>query len=144
MRYAKIDRATGKVLKVKEFDNINMPLNKPHVWIEIVKEDITVYDRETHKAVRTITQPDLSDLDIDVSPTVQRVLGYDVIPLSPDELQTVTLGKIKATNEMLFDMVERIMAAIANNPAPLKRNDFPETDWDVINARLILRGEDSV
>jgi hypothetical protein len=143
-RYALIDRATGSLLKAKVFDNIKRVFNKSKVWIEIVQEDLPVHNTDTHKVERTITQPDLSDLDVDVPPATQRIQGYDVVALDAQELADVVTSKVRASDEDLFQMVEDIMVAIAANPSPLKRNDFSISSWNIINARRALRGEASI
>lgn len=143
--YVKIDRATGNVLQTKTFKDIQRVFNKPKVWIERVQEELPTFDKETHKAIRTITQPDLSDLGVDVPPATKRIQGYNIVALSAQELQDKLDEKVSSTNEQLFNILERLMVIIATKPdAPPKREDFSDSDWDVINARLALKGEDEV
>jgi len=140
-RYAKIDRATGNVLKVREFNNPDRVFNKTHVWIEIVQNATPAYNPDTHKLVRTVTQSDLSDLQVDVDPSEKRVLGYNVVALNAGELQVVTDGKVSATNDQLFDAVELLYTYIAQNPgvAPV-RASFPNGLWNKLNNRRALKG----
>lgn len=143
--YAKIDRSTGQIVKRKEFDDPNRALNKPFVWLEVEQETSPSYDVETHKLVPTITQPDLSDLNIDVSPTAKRVQGYNIVALTAQEISTRLDNKIDASNNKMVRAVELILTKIAQkNGVALEKSDFPAKVWTTINARRALRGQSPV
>jgi hypothetical protein len=145
--YAKIDRATGKVLKQKSSEGMERVFNKPTVWIEVIqKEPIPAYDTETHKIVKTVDQPDLSNLSIDVSHDAQRVLGYDVVALNSEELQVVADTKINKMVRELSSIIELLFTkiAITNDGVAFSRTDFPDEVWDKINAIRTIRGESGV
>ena len=71
--WVKIDRKTGNVLKRRTEDKLERVFNKPLVWIELEKKDVPEYDATTHKLTPVVTQPDLSDLSVAVSPSAKRV-----------------------------------------------------------------------
>jgi hypothetical protein len=143
MKYAKINRDSGNVIKEKDFSTDNpRALNKPFVWLPVEQEVVPSYDEETHKVVHTVTQPDLSDLNVNVSPIAKRVQGYDIVVLSAQELQDKIDVKLTATDNQLTKAVELIFTKIATNGGvALQRSDFPNSLWDKINARRALRGE---
>ena len=71
--WVKIDRKTGNVLKMRTEDSLNRVFNKSSVWIELEKKDAPEYNSITHKLNKTIVQPDLSDLSVDVPSSSKRV-----------------------------------------------------------------------
>jgi len=143
--YVKIDRSNGSVVKRKEFSgDRERAFHKPFVWLEEIQETKPVFDPETHKLVQTITQSDLSDMDIDVDPLEQRVKGYDIVLLSVEELQVRLDRKISLSDGAMFGIIERLLVVIATSNVRIKRSDLPESDWDILNARLALRGEGPV
>tara|TARA_Y100000310_G_scaffold236502_1_gene239684 strand:+ start:4960 stop:5403 length:444 start_codon:yes stop_codon:yes gene_type:complete len=144
-RYAKIDRSTGDVIKRKEFDDPNRVLNKPFVWLEEQRDPEPAYNKETHKLVGTVTQPDLSDLQVDVSSNVKRVFGFDTVALTAQEIDTRRDEKIDRTNDKMVRVVELILTKIATkNGVALEKSDFPAKVWTAINNRRALRGESPV
>lgn len=142
--YAKVDRATGVIIKRKYFDGIKRNLKKPQVWLEIQQNTPPLYDSDNEKLVSSVTQPDLSDLNIPVDPLVKRVQGYNVVALTTQEKQKVIDNKINNTNHQLFRLMEMLMVQIATGTDRLKRTDFPANVWTKINARRALRGESPI
>jgi hypothetical protein len=138
--WVKIDRATGDIIKRKRADSMTRIFNKPSVWLEQVNEAKPAYDPDTHKLEALITQPDMSDLSVDVDPSAQRVEGWSTVAMSADELQDIVNGKIAQTDRFLARMVEDILVHVAQG-TPLTRNAFHPKVWDRINARRALRGK---
>jgi len=141
--YSKIDRSTGNIVKRKEFDNPERALNKPFVWIPEERDIRPEYDKETHKLVQTETIPDLSDMTVDVSPDVKRVLGVNVVALTEEERAQVNIGKIVDSDGVLARMTEDILVIVAQG-GTLEKDSFPDEVWDKVNARRVLRGEDEI
>jgi hypothetical protein len=141
--YAKIDRATGFVVKRKEFDNPERALNKPFVWIPEERDAQPDYDKETHKLVQTETIPDLSDTTVDVSQDAKRVLGFNVVALTEEEKAQINTRKIADSDGVLARMTEDILVIVAQGGV-LEKDSFADEVWEKINARRILRGEDEV
>ena len=143
--YAKIDRATGKVLKQKSSEGMERVFNKPSVWIPLEQTNQPPYDLKTHKLVQEVTQPDLSDLNVDVLPGAKRVEGYTVVALTAQELQKRLEQELITTSNQLFKAVELLYEWIAGNGgvAP-SRSDFPNGLWTKLNARRALRGENTI
>ena len=71
-------------------------------------------------------------------------MSWNKVALTAQELQDRVNAKVQGLDNGLFDIVEKLMVAIASNPAPLKKADFPQSVWDKINARLLLKGEQPV
>jgi hypothetical protein len=84
--WVKIDRATGNVLKRRTEDSLERVMNKAVVWIELDKKDAPEYDASTHKLEPVVTQPDLSDLSVAVSPSAKRVETYKTVKLTDEEV----------------------------------------------------------
>jgi len=82
----------------------------------------------------------MTDLSTPVNVNAQRVQGYDIVPLTPTEVQAVKVGKIQNLEGGLTRINEDIMVAIATG-TPLERSTFPDAVWNKINARRVLRGE---
>ena len=147
MRYVKVDRVTGVVLKRKESGDLERDLGKEQVWIELVVEarpvDGVDYDSDTQKVTKSVTQPDLSDLQVPAPANAQRVEGWNIVALDAGELQEVTNRKIAATDNKLARVVEDILVKVTTiTPTrPLARGDFNNTVWNKINARRALRGQ---
>lgn len=87
-RWVKIDRATGDVLKRRTEDKLERVFNKPVVWLEVEKKDAPEYDASTHKLTPVVTQPDLSDLSVAVSPSAKRVETYKAVKLTDAEIES--------------------------------------------------------
>ena len=87
-KWVKIDRATGDVLKRRTEDKLERVFNKPVVWIEVEKKDAPEYDASTHKLTPVVTQPDLSDLSVAVSPSAKRVETYKAVKLTDAEIES--------------------------------------------------------
>jgi len=141
--YSKIERVTGSVVKRKQYDNPTRSFNKPFVWLEEQREAKPVFDEETHKLVKTVIQPDLSDLQVDVPPNTKRVLGFDVVVLTKEEKAGIKTGKIAGSDGTLARMTEDILVIIAQGGV-LKKDSFANEVWEKINARRLLRGESEV
>tara|TARA_R100001443_G_scaffold90665_1_gene97177 strand:+ start:83 stop:490 length:408 start_codon:yes stop_codon:yes gene_type:complete len=84
--WVKIDRATGNVLKRRTEDSLERVMNKAVVWIELDKKDAPEYDASTHKLEPVVTQPDLSDLSVDVPSSSKRVEDWEAVALSDSEI----------------------------------------------------------
>tara|TARA_Y100000310_G_C20627424_1_gene786732 strand:+ start:23 stop:463 length:441 start_codon:yes stop_codon:yes gene_type:complete len=142
--YAKIDRSTGDVVDRKNKDNPRRALNKPFVWLEEVRNNAPVHDKETHKAVPVIEQPDLSDLGIPVPVTAKRVFSFNIVALSAQELQDNKIRKIASTDHLLARIVEDILVNVATKGSVGTRDDYPAKVWTKINNRRALRGKEPV
>ena len=141
--YSKIDRSTGNIVKRKELNNPKRALNKPFVWLPEERDAQPEYNKETHKLVQTETIPDLSDMTVDVSPDVKRVLGVNVVALTEEEKAQINTRKIADSDGMLARMTEDILVIIAQG-GTLEKDSFPNEVWDKVNTRRVLRGEDEV
>ena len=141
--YSKIDRSTGNIVKRKEFNNPERALDKPFVWIPEERDIRPEYDKETHKLVQTETIPDLSDMTVDVSPDVKRVLGVNVVALTEEERAQVNIGKIVDSDGVLARMTEDILVIVAQGGV-LEKDSFADEVWEKINARRAYRGEESI
>ena len=141
--YSKIDRSTGNIVNRKELNNPERALDKPFVWIPEERDIEPEYDKETHKLVRTETIPDLSDMNVDVSPDAKRAWGFDVVALTEEEKARIKTGKIADSDRVLARMTEDILVIIAQGGV-LEKDSFADEVWDKVNARRILRGEDEV
>ena len=137
--YKLIDRSTGDVLRTRRETSMERVLNKPKVWLATTRNDPGVYDPDTHKAVSRVDRPDLSDLNVDVSPSAVRVEDWDIVALTAQELQSRKLRNILETDEQLPRMIEDILVQIASGQ-PLTRDSFPSQLWTKINRRRTLRG----
>ena len=141
--WVKIDRATGDVLKRRTEDKLERVFNKPVVWIEVEKKDAPEYDAATHKLNATVTQPDLSDLSVAVSPGAKRVEGYEAVALSNDEINAAKEIKVRVTDRNMAEITEELMVAIATGKT-LNRAAFSDATWEKINERRKIRGESEV
>ena len=141
--WVKIDRATGDVLKHKITPTLARTFRKKIVWIELEREAKPDHNEETHKLERTITQPDLSDLAVDVDPETKRVEGWEIIGREQSELDQINNSSIDRTNQYAFRMIEDLLVHIAEG-TPLTRDIFHAKIWERINERRTLRGEESV
>ena len=142
-KWTEIDRATGEVLRVHQTPNPERAFHKKYVLLELERLDKPVFDETTEKIQRVITQPDLSDLSVDVDPTAKRVEGWEIVPLDQSELEQQKYVNIDRTNRYAFRMVEDLLTLIATG-STLDRNAFPSEVWERINARRTLRGEESI
>ena len=141
--WVKIDRATGDVLKRRTEDKLERVFNKPVVWIKLEKKDAPDFDASTHKLNATVTQPDLSDLSVAVSPSAKRVEGYEAVALSNDEIDAAKRIKLRVTDSNMAQITEELMTAIAQGKT-LNRAAFPDSTWEKINERRKIRGESEV
>ena len=141
--WVKIDRATGDVLKRRTEDKLERVFNKPVVWIELEKKDAPKYDAATHKLNATVTQPDLSDLSVAVSPSAKRVEGYEAVALSNDEIDAAKRIKLRVTDSNMAQITEELMVAIATGKT-LNRAAFSDATWAKINERRNIRGESDI
>lgn len=76
--YAKIDRATGALLEYRELTSPVRSLNKAHVMLPVTRDAKPPFDEDTEQVTAAITQPDLSNLTIDVPSNASRVEGWTV------------------------------------------------------------------
>jgi hypothetical protein len=142
--YAKIDRATGKVLKQKSSEGMERAFNKEVVWLEMELTGKPDYDKDNEKAVQyQRVSADISDLSIDVSPDTKFLQGYDVASLTTDEKEQIKLGKIVDSDDDLARFTEDILVAIAQGDT-LEKDSFSDEVWEKVNARRVLRGEVAV
>ena len=142
--YAKIDRATGKVLKQKSSEGMERVFNKEVVWLEMELTGKPDYDKDSEKVVQyQRVSADISDLSVDVPPDTKFLQGYDKVNLSNDEKERVRLGKIADSDEDLAKLTEDILVVIAQG-GTLEKDSFPDEVWDKVNARRVLRGEGEV
>ena len=142
--YAKIDRATGKVLKQKSSEGMERAFGKEVVWLEMELTGRPDYDEDNEKVVQyQRVSADISDLSIDVPPDTKLIQGYDKVDLSNDEKEQVRLGKIADSDEDLAKLTEDILVVIAQG-GTLEKDSFPSEVWEKVNARRVLRGEDEV
>ena len=142
--YAKIDRATGKVLKQKSSEGMERAFGKEVVWLEMELTGRPDYDEDNEKVVQyQRVSADISDLSIDVPPDTKFLQGYDVVSLTTDEKEQVRLGKIAGSDEDLAKLTEDILVVIAQG-GTLEKDSFPSEVWEKVNARRVLRGEDEV
>ena len=142
--YAKIDRATGKVLKYKSSEGIERAFNKEVVWLEMELTGKPDYDKDNEKVVQyQRVSADISDLSVDVPPDTKLIRGYDKVDLSNDEKEQIKLGKIVESDGDLARFTEDILVVIAQR-GTLEKDSFPSEVWDKVNARRVLRGEGEV
>ena len=142
--YAKIDRATGKILKQKSSEGMERSFNKEVVWLEMELIGRPDYDKDNEKVVQyQRVSADISDLSIDVPPDTKFLQGYDKVNLNNDEKEQVRLGKIADSDEDLAKLTEDILVVIAQG-GTLEKDSFPSEVWDKVNARRVLRGEGEV
>jgi hypothetical protein len=110
--WVKIDRKTGNVLKRRTEDKLERVFNKPVVWIEVEKKDAPDFDASTHKLTQVVTQPDLSDLSVAVSPSAKRVETYKAVKLSDEEVvsrkNSVYAQPASVTFKLAHDQENRI------------------------------------
>jgi hypothetical protein len=159
--YGLLDRVSGKVLKKKNFKDIERTFVKPKVWLEMVREGQPTLDTTSvpdpnsengtseiaiQKAVRTVTHADSSDLSIPVPPASKITYGFNVVDMTAGEIQSAkdsfARGNQASYDKQLIKMLKRLMVVIATKPnAPPKRDDFPESDWDLINKLRAYDGE---
>ncbi len=142
--YAKIDRATGKVLKQKSSEGMKRAFNKEVVWLEMESTGKPDYDKDNEKVVQyQRVSADISDLNIDVPSDTKLIRGYDKVDLSNDEKEQIKLGKIADSDDDLARFTEDILVAIAQGDS-LEKDSFPDEVWEKVNARRVLRGEGEV
>ena len=166
IKYAKVDRNTGRVCETKVFEEIKRDLscpNKECVWLEVVNESrpqldtVSVPDPrgETgtseiaiQKAVKTTTIPDISDLQIPVPPDTKVTYGFRVVDMTEEEIQIMKdsfiRGHLDNDDKELTRLVEQILVKIATKSSRLTKDDFSQETWDYINTRWGYRGEDEV
>ena len=142
--YAKIDRATGKVLKQKSSEGMERAFNKEVVWLEMELTGKPDYDKDNEKAVQyQRVSADISDLSIDVPPDTKFLQGYDVASLTTDEKEQIKLEKIASTDTQMARMTEDVLVIIAQG-GTLEKASFSDEVWDKVNVRRVLRGEGEV
>ena len=139
--YAKIDRATGRVLKQKSSEGMERAFGKEVVWLEMELTGKPDYDKDNEKVVQyQRVSADISDLSIDVPPDTKLLQGYEKVDLSNDEKVQIKLGKIVESDDDLARFTEDILVVIAQG-GTLEKDSFPDEVWEKVNARRVLRGE---
>jgi len=135
--YVKIDRLTGDVIHRRSVEKAldYRGLDKPFPWLELQQTAQPVFNPDTHKLVATITQPDLSDLTIDVPATAKRVHGWNKVALNVAEQTRQKQQKIDGLHSGLFRIIEDL-AAYSVNGTPLSVEVLAK-----INTIRRLRGE---
>lgn len=138
-KWAKIDRATGNVLKYKREKELKRVLNKKYVWIEEVQGTSDVYDSATHKLKESVVLPDLSDLSVDVDPSVQRVINRVAVALTQDELDQRKIRDIAGLDKRMPRISEDIVSVLVCR-GKLDWVDLKPKAQEVINNRRTKRG----
>ena len=142
--YAKIDRATGKVLEQKSSEGIERVFGKEVVWLEMELTGKPDYDKDNEKVVQyQRISANISDLSIDVPPDTKFLQGYDVVSLTTDEKEQIKLEKIAGTDTQMARMTEDVLVIIAQG-GTLEKASFSDEVWDKVNVRRVLRGEGEV
>ena len=142
--YAKIDRATGKVLEQKSSEGIERVFGKEVVWLEMELTGKPDYDKDNEKVVQyQRISANISDLSIDVPPDTKFLQGYDVVSFTTDEKEQIKLEKIAGTDTQMARMTEDVLVIIAQG-GTLEKASFSDEVWDKVNVRRVLRGEGEV
>lgn len=102
--WVKIDRKTGNVLKMRTEDSLNRTFNKTSVWIELERKNVPEHNPITHKLNKTIVQPDLSDLSVDVPSSSKRVEDWEVVALSDSEIAANKDAQYSPPETVLFKL----------------------------------------
>ena len=139
-KWAKINRATGDVLKYKREKELKRNLTKKYVWVEEVIGTTDVIDSSTHKLSKIVILPDLSDLSTPVGNDVKRVINFQAVALTPREIQDNNAIKISNTDHGLIRALEDILVIIAQG-TPLTRENIPPEVISKVNERRAFRGE---
>ena len=129
--WVKIDRKTGNVLKMRTEDSLNRVFNKPFVWIELEKKDAPEYNSITHKLNKTIVQPDLSDLSVDVPSSSKRVEDWETVALSDSE--------IAANKDAQYSSPETVLFKLAHDQENRIRKLESKDELDVAAFQKMLR-----
>jgi|TARA_Y100000034_G_scaffold102014_1_gene126663 hypothetical protein len=136
--YAKIERATGEVLKRKRMSEPVRALHKAEVWLPVERPAPPAFNPDTHKLAEKITQPDLSNLAVDVPADAVRIEGHKKIALTGAEKQARTNAKIAALDHGMARVAEDVAVAMVT------AGDVPQAAIDKINARRRLRGQSEI
>ena len=102
--WVKIDRATGSVLKKRTEDKLERVFNKPQVWLELEKKDAPDYDAFTHKLIKTVEQPDLSDLSVDVPSSSKRLEDWEAVALTDSEIAEAKDRQYSQPDTVMFPL----------------------------------------
>jgi hypothetical protein len=129
--WVKIDRKTGNVLKMRTEDSLNRVFNKSSVWIELEKKDAPEYNSITHKLNKTIVQPDLSDLSVDVPSSSKRVEDWETVALSDSE--------IAANKDAQYSSPETVLFKLAHDQENRIRKLESKEELDVAAFQKMLR-----
>ncbi len=129
--WVKIDRKTGNVLKMRTEDSLNRVFNKSSVWIELEKKDAPEYNSITHKLNKTIVQPDLSDLSVDVPSSSKRVEDWETVALSDSE--------IAANKDAQYSPPETVLFKLAHDQENRIRKLESKDELDVAAFQKMLR-----
>jgi hypothetical protein len=129
--WVKIDRKTGNVLKMRTEDSLNRVFNKSSVWIELEKKDAPEYNSITHKLNKTIVQPDLSDLSVDVPSSSKRVEDWETVALSDSE--------IAANKDAQYSSPETVLFKLAHDQENRIRKLESKDELDVAAFQKMLR-----
>ncbi len=93
--YAQIDRANGTVLEYRDVAAMERALNKRIVWIPVVRVAKPNFNSDIERLTATVTQPDLSNLAVDVPANAERVEGWAV--------ETISLAACKSNKKAKVD-----------------------------------------
>lgn len=137
-KWAKIDRATGNVLKYKREKELNRDLTKKYVWIEEVQGTSENYDPATQRLKQSIVQPDLSDLNVPVDPNAQRVLNRVAINLTQEQLDQKDIQEVASLDKRMMRIAEDIVAVVVCKGV-LEWDWFPSEAQNVVNKRRTKR-----
>ena len=129
--YAKVNRLTSEILKRKDYTDPARVFDKSLAWLPVTVQDDPVYDTATEKLVNFQTIPDLSDLNVDVSPTAEIVEGRNKVTMTANEKDALVA-------------VPPDIASLVNTPVNAKilsSTDFPADLIARVNARNRLDGD---
>jgi hypothetical protein len=139
-KWAKIDRATGNVLKYKREKELKRVLNKKYVWVEEIEGERPSYDPDKQQIRPKPTLPDLSDLSKSVDASVQRVINYEVVNLSDEQVESKVIEKIVWTDKRMARITEDLLSILVCK-GDVKWTDFKEEVQEIINDRRTKRGK---
>lgn len=139
-KWAKIDRATGNVVKYKRAKELKRVLDKKYVWVEEIEGERPSFDPDKQQIRPKPTLPDLSDLSKSVDASVQRVINYEVVNFSDKQIEEQTISKIVETDKRMARITEDLLSILVCK-GDVKWTDLKEEVQEVINDRRTKRGK---
>jgi len=139
-KWAKIDRATGNVIKYKRSKELKRVLDKKYVWVEEVEGERPTYDPDKQQIRPKPTLPDLSDLSKPVDASVQRVINYEVVSLNDKQIAQKVMAKIVAMDTRMARITEDLLSILVCK-GDVKWTDLKEEVQEIINDRRTKRGK---